>query len=195
MRFFLATKNADKIREFERIFAKLGEELVSEKDLNLSMPDPEENGKTFEENALIKARAGARFTGLPTVADDSGLSVDALGGRPGVFSARDAGVHGDNKANNIKLLSELDGLPYEKRTAKYVCAIAAVFPDGREFTVSGECKGHIDFSESGDGGFGYDPLFISEVGKFSEIPAEDKDKVSHRGKAVKEFEKTIKKYL
>lgn len=195
MKFFLASKNAGKIREFERIFASLGTELVSENDLDEKMPEPREDGETFTDNALIKARAGAAFTGLPTVADDSGLCVDALGGKPGVYSARYAGEHGDDAANNAKLLAELDGVPEPERTAHYVCVIACVFPDGREFTVSGFCEGRIDFFESGKGGFGYDPLFISPAGKFSEITSEQKDAVSHRGKAIRSFTEELKKYL
>ena len=195
MRFFIATKNNDKIKEFERIFSGLGIELLSEKDFETPMPEPPENGETFEENALTKARAGMAFTGLPTVADDSGLCVDALGGRPGIYSARYAGVHGDNSANNRKLLAELEDVPESERTAHYVCAIACVFPDFREFTVTGKCEGRIDFCESGSGGFGYDPLFISEIGKFSEVSAEQKDAVSHRGKAVKLFKEKLNEYL
>lgn len=195
MKFFLSSKNLHKIQEFSRIFSKLGIDLISEKDLENALPEVEESGADFEENALIKARAGADFTGLPTVADDSGLCVGALNGAPGMLSARFAGEHGNSKANNIKLLNELEGYSKNERTAEFVCVIACVFPDGREFTVRGECKGYIDFKESGKEGFGYDPLFISEVGKFSEIPAELKDKVSHRGKAIKKFESKIKEYL
>lgn len=195
MDFFVASKNIGKIREFKRIFSKFGVGIVTENDLDESLPEVDENGKTFLDNALIKARAGAKFTGLPTVADDSGICVDALGGRPGILSARYAGKHGDDAANNTKLLSELSGVPADKRTAHYTCVIACVFPDGREFTVSGRCDGRIDFAESGTGGFGYDPLFIGEVGKFSEVSAEQKDAVSHRGKAVRLFEEKIREYL
>lgn len=195
MKFFIATKNNDKIKEFERIFSELGIELISEKDFDTPMPEPFENGDTFEQNALIKARAGMEFTGLPTVADDSGLCVDALGGRPGIYSARYAGVHGDNAENNRKLLRELKDVPKEKRMAHYVCAIACVFPDSKEFTVTGTCEGEIDFIESGNGGFGYDPLFISEIGKFSEVSAAQKDAVSHRGKAVKLFKEKLNEFL
>ncbi|MBR4911178.1 MAG: RdgB/HAM1 family non-canonical purine NTP pyrophosphatase [Clostridia bacterium] len=195
MKFFVATKNAGKIKEFSRLFCELGIDMMTESDLSAPLPEAEETGDTFNENALIKARAGAAFTGLPTVADDSGLCVDALGGMPGVCSARYAGVHGDSAANNKKLLAELAGVPQEERTAHFVCAIACVFPDGREFTVTGKCNGTIDFSESGDRGFGYDPLFISECGKFSEISAEQKDKISHRGMAIRLFKEKINEYL
>ncbi len=195
MKFFLATKNTGKIKEFERIFNSFGIEMLSEKDFRSSMPEPEENGKTFTDNALIKARAGVAFSSLPTVADDSGLCVDALGGAPGVLSARYSGIHGDSAENNKKLLAELKNFPKDKRTARFVCAVACVFPDGREFTVTGECEGMIDTCETGNGGFGYDPIFISPVGKFSEISDEEKDTVSHRGKAIREFEKKIKGFL
>ncbi len=195
MKFFLSSKNNGKIREFERIFHLFGIEMLSEKDFQAEMPEPEESGLTFEDNALIKARAGVVFSGLPTVADDSGLCVDALSGRPGVLSARYAGVHGDDEANNKKLLSELQNVPANERTAHYVCAIACVFPDGREFTVIGKCEGLIDFCRTGSGGFGYDPLFISPIGKFSEISAEEKDNVSHRGKAIKRFEEKLKEFI
>lgn len=195
MKFFIASKNADKIREFGEIFAEQGIGIVTENDLTEPLPEPEETGADFRDNALIKARAGAAFSGLPTVADDSGICVDALGGAPGVFSARYAGEHGDNAANNRKLLSELSGVPAEKRGAHYTCVIACVFPDGREFTVSGECYGSIDFKETGNGGFGYDPLFIGESGKFSEISAQQKNEISHRGKAVRLFKQKLNEYL
>lgn len=195
MKFFIASKNSGKIKEFENIFSDLGIGLVTEADFKAEMPEPAETGATFTENALIKARAGAIFSGLPCVADDSGLCVDTLGGKPGIFSARYAGEHGDSKANNRKLLRELQGQPMEKRTAHYTCAIACAFPDGREFTVCGKCYGKIDFCESGNGGFGYDPLFIGECGKFSEISAEQKNKISHRAKAVKLFKEKLNEFL
>lgn len=193
--FFIATKNEGKIKEFERIFSGFGLKFLSEKDFLSKMEEPVEDGTTFEENALIKARAGAMFSGLPAIADDSGLCVDALCGMPGIFSARYAGSHGDSKSNNEKLLSQLKDVPLDRRTAHFLCAIACVFPDGREFTVTGRCDGKIDFFETGDGGFGYDPLFISELGKFSEISAEDKDKISHRGKATRLLRQELLKYL
>lgn len=194
MKFFIATKNAHKIREFSEIFADLGIDLLSENDLPEPLEDIEEGGATFEENALIKARFAAKSLAIPTLADDSGLCVDALGGEPGIYSARYAGVHGDNAANNQKLLKKLEN--ETNRTAKFVCAIACVFPDGREFTVRGECKGKIDTELRGNGGFGYDPLFISdEKGSFGLISAEEKNSVSHRGNAVKKFKEEIIKYI
>lgn len=195
MKFFIATKNEDKKREFAEIFSELGIELVSEKDIDVFFPDVEEDGTTFEENSLIKARNGAKYVGMPTVADDSGLCVDYLGGAPGIYSARYAGGHGDNDANNKKLLAELDGVPEEKRTARFVSVVACVFPDGREFTVRGEVEGKIGFTECGNGGFGYDPLFITSIGCFGEVSAEEKNSISHRAVAIRKFKEEIKKYV
>ena len=194
MQFFIATKNTHKIREFSEIFGELGIELLSINDLESPLSDVEEDGATFSENALIKARFAAKVTGLPTLADDSGLCVDALSGEPGIYSARYAGVHGDDAANNQKLLKNLENVT--DRTAKFVCAIACVFPDGREFTVIGECKGEIDTELRGNGGFGYDPLFVSdEKGSFGLLSAEEKNSISHRGNAVKKFREEIIKYI
>lgn len=193
MKFFIATKNAHKIREFSEIFADLGIELISENDLNEPLEDVEEGGTSFEENALIKARFAAKILSLPTLADDSGLCVDALNGEPGIYSARYAGVHGDSAANNQKLLKKLEN--ETNRTAKFVCAIACVFPDGREFTVRGACEGYILEAPQGDGGFGYDPLFMTEFGCFGTMTAEEKDAVSHRHNAIVKFSEELKKYI
>ncbi len=193
MKYFISTKNQHKIIEFERILSQLGIELLSEKDLKEPLPDVEENGVTFEENALTKARFACEQTGYVSLADDSGLCVDALGGAPGVYSARYCGKHGDDAANNKKLLSELDGVPLEKRTARYVAAVACVFPDGREIVVRGTCEGHIAFEESGNNGFGYDPLFISKLGRFGEVSAEEKDSISHRAEALIKLKDELEK--
>ena len=194
MKFLIATKNKHKIAEFSAIFSALSLELISEKDLDKPLTEAEENGNTFEENALIKARTAAAETGLPTIADDSGLCVDALGGEPGIYSARYAGEHGDDKANNRLLLEKLQNV--ENRRAQFVCSIACVFPDGREFTVRGVCEGNIDTCERGNGGFGYDPLFISDAkGSFGLISAEEKNSVSHRANAIKLFSKEIINYI
>lgn len=194
MKFFIATKNTHKIKEFSAIFSSLSIQLLSEKDLESPLEDVEEGGATFGENALIKARYAASVTGLPTLADDSGLCVDVLDGEPGIYSARYAGVHGNDTANNQKLLKKLTN--ETNRKAKFVCAIACVFPDGREFTVMGECTGRIDTEIRGNSGFGYDPIFISdEKGSFGIISAEEKNRVSHRAKAVKKFKEEIIKYI
>ncbi len=195
MKIFIATKNQKKLSELERILSPMGFDVLSQKDFDRDFPEPVEDGTTFEENAIIKAKDGLKNTGLISVADDSGICVDYLGGAPGIYSARYAGDHGDDDANNQKLLSELDGVPLEQRTARYVAAIACVFPDGRQFTVRGECEGKIGFEPKGDGGFGYDPYFISELGVMAELTPEQKDSISHRGKALKLFKEELKKYI
>lgn len=195
MKIFIATKNQKKLTELERILIPMGFEVLSEKDLSETFPDVVEDGTTFEENAIIKASAGLKNTGLISVADDSGICVDYLGGAPGIFSARYSGEHGDDESNNQKLLSELDGVPLSKRTARYVAAIACVFPDGKKFTVRGECEGKIGFEPKGSNGFGYDPYFISELGVMAELTSEQKDSISHRGKALKLFKEELKKYI
>ena len=195
MKFFVATKNAHKLEEFSKIFEGSGILLCGEKDLEIPLPEADETGSTFRDNALIKAREGCRFTGLPSIADDSGLCVDYLNGAPGIYSARYAGEHGDDNANNQKLLKELENVPSSKRTARFVSAIACVFPDGREFTVEGTVEGIIDTKLNGNGGFGYDPLFVTEYGCFGVIPPEVKNAVSHRARAIAKFKEEIKKYI
>ena len=199
MTLLLATHNAHKVEEFRAILASfsVGAEgafrVLSYRDVP-NIPDVEETGTTFAENALLKAEAGAKL-GYITMADDSGLAVDALDGAPGIFSARYAGVHGDDAANNRKLLSKLDGM--DDRGAHYVCAIACVFPDGRHFTVEGTCEGQILSAPRGGGGFGYDPLFlIPETGKtFAEMTPDEKNARSHRTAALKRFVAQIATYL
>ena len=193
MKVFIATKNKKKLVELERILAPMGFDVLSEKDLDKPLDEVEETGTTFEENAILKATAGLKATGYMSVADDSGICVDYLGGAPGIFSARYSG--GSDDDNNKKILKELEGVPFEKRTAYYAAAIACVFPDGRKFTVRGECHGHIAFEEEGSCGFGYDPLFISEKGCFGLISAEEKDSISHRGRALKLFREELLKYI
>ena len=195
MKVFIATKNQKKLTELERILIPMGFEVLSQKDFANEFPEPIEDGTTFEENALIKAKDGLKNTGYISVADDSGLCVDYLGGAPGIYSARYSGEHGDDESNNQKLLCELKDVPLEKRTARYVAAIACVFPDGVQFTVRGECEGKIGFEPKGDNGFGYDPYFISELGVMAELTPEQKDSISHRGKALKLFKEELKKYI
>lgn len=195
MKIFIATKNQKKLTELERILIPMGFEVFSQKDYDKNFPEPVEDGTSFEENAIIKAKDGLKNTGLISVADDSGICVDYLNGAPGIYSARYSGEHGDDESNNQKLLRELDGVPMEKRTGRYVAAIACVFPDGRYFTVRGECEGIIGFEPRGTGGFGYDPYFISELGPMGELTPEQKDSISHRGNALKLFKKELKKYI
>lgn len=196
--FLLATHNANKLFEFRRIFETLKEkigayELLSFSDIGFD-DEVEETGTTFEENALIKARAGAA-RGYITIADDSGLAVDALGGAPGIYSARYCGRHGDDEGNNRMLLEQLKGK--QDKTARYVCAIACVFPDGRSFTVRGTCEGEIIDTPRGNLGFGYDPLFwIPEKGMtFAEMPLDEKNTMSHRSAAAALFAEKIISYI
>ena len=189
MELILASRNKKKIREVETILRSHfpGIRILSLDDVGY-VGDIEENGSTYEENALIKARTAltAGKNRYPAMADDSGLSVDALDGAPGVYSARYAGGHGDDAANNALLLKNLAHLPEHERTARFVCTIALVYPDGREITVRGETEGRIIDEARGNGGFGYDPYFYYEpFGKtFAELTAEEKNAISHRGKAI-----------
>ena len=189
MNLILASRNKKKIKEMEAILATHfeGVRILSLDDVGY-VGDIEENGTTYEENALIKARTAVMAGGgnYPAIADDSGLSVDALDGAPGVYSARYAGEHGDDAANNALLLKNLSDTPAEARTARFVCCIALVYPDGRELTVRGETEGLIIDEAKGEGGFGYDPYFYYPPFKktFSELSAEEKNTISHRGKAI-----------
>ncbi|MBQ1967657.1 MAG: XTP/dITP diphosphatase [Clostridia bacterium] len=191
MKIIIATHNKHKLQEMSRILSPMGYEVVTDRDLGIELTDAEENGKTFLDNARIKAESGCKESGLPCIADDSGLCVDALDGAPGVFSARYSGVHGDDDGNNKKLLSELDGVPTEKRTAHFACAICVRFPDGSEVTATGKCEGYIGYEKKGTNGFGYDPLFMVGDRSLAEMTAEEKDAISHRGNALKELQKIL----
>jgi len=195
MKIFIATKNHNKLKELERILKPMGFEVLSENNLEKPLPEVEETGTTYEENALLKAHSGLKETGRITVADDSGLSVDILDGAPGLYSARYSGSGATYASNNEKLLAALKGVPRDKRTAVFVSAIACVFPDGREFTVRGECRGYVAEECRGSCGFGYDPLFVCPAGCYAEMTAEEKDKVSHRGNALRAFKEELKKYI
>lgn len=195
MDFVLATNNMKKLAEMQRILSPLGINVVTAKMLGITLPEVEEDGETFEENARIKAVSACEITKMPSIADDSGLCVDYLDGAPGIFSARFSGEHGDDEKNNDLLLEKLDGVETEKRTAYYVCAICCVFPDGREITVRGECHGHIGFERDGHEGFGYDPLFLINGKSFGKYTAEEKDKISHRGNALRKLTAELKKIL
>lgn len=184
----VATGNAHKLVEIEAILGRAmpGVRFVSIKQLG-DFEDPEETGTTFAENALIKARAAVAETGFAAVADDSGLVVDALNGEPGVYSARYAGVHGDDAANNAKLLRNMADVPAPERTARFMSVVALVRPDGTELTGTGACEGTIGFEGRGSNGFGYDPLFLPEdtPGKtMAELTPEEKNAISHRYHAL-----------
>lgn len=195
MDFLIATHNLKKRDELQRILSPLGIHVLTADEAGVDLTDVEETGTTFEENALLKARSGAKEGNMPCIADDSGLCVDALEGAPGVYSARYAGEHGNDAKNNAKLLDALSDVPTEKRTAQFVSCVACVFPDGRELTVQGEVKGIIGYQPKGENGFGYDPLFYVGERSFAEFTSAEKDAVSHRGNALRKLAKELPKYL
>jgi len=197
-RILLATRNAKKLTELQRILdGAMGSDavrLISLTDVP-EYPEAPETGLTFAENALLKAREGARYTDLPTVADDSGLAVDALSGMPGVFSARWSGTHGDDKANLNLVLAQIGDVPDEHRGAAFVCAVAYVLPGGREHLVEGRQPGRLLRAPRGTGGFGYDPIFLGEDQDRTnaELSPEEKDAISHRGRALRALARVIAK--
>ena len=193
MDFILASNNQKKLAEMQRILAPLGIHVVTAEMLGRELGEVVEDGDTFEDNARIKAAHACRTMNMPAIADDSGLCVDYLNGAPGIYSARFSG--GDDEANNDLLLEKLSGVPMEQRTAYYVCAICCIFPDGREITVRGECHGHIGFERDGHEGFGYDPLFIVNGRAFGRYTAEEKDRISHRGNALRKLTEELEKVL
>ena len=193
MKFIIATNNAKKLVELERILAPLGINAVSQKEAGISLGDVEENGLTFKENSYIKAEAACKKTGLPAIADDSGICVDHLDGAPGIYSARFAGEEATDTDRNDLLLKKLDGV--SERGAHYTCAITCVFPNGDSISVEGKCFGEIATEPDGEHGFGYDPIFLYEGKSFGNFPDEEKDKVSHRGIALRMMKKELKKYL
>ncbi len=192
-RIIFATGNADKVREIQMIMEDSGMEVISMKEAGISI-DIEENGSTYEENALIKARAVAKYTDAIVMADDSGLEVDHLNKEPGIHSARYLGEDTSYRIKNQNLIDRLSGVPDEERTARFVCAIAAVLPDGRELTTRATIEGRIDYEERGTHGFGYDPIFyVPEFHKTTaELTEEEKNQVSHRGKALRLMKEELK---
>ncbi len=193
MKITAATKNKGKIKEIQKILSPLGFEVISQQDAGYDL-DILETGGTFEKNALIKARALAMVCDGAVLADDSGLCVDALDGRPGIYSARYAGEGASDAEKTAKILGELDGV--KDRRAKFVTSVAFIFPDGRELTASGEVLGHITETPSGKNGFGYDPIFYCDELKktFADASDEEKNGVSHRGRALLALCEKLKKY-
>lgn len=191
-----ATGNEGKMREIREILQDLDVEIFSLKEADIQM-DAEENGATFEENALIKAKAAAEHTDAIVLADDSGLEIDYLGGEPGVYSARYLGEDTSYRIKNQNLIDRLEGVPEEKRTARFVCVIAAVLPDGRTLTSRGTIEGVIGTEERGEGGFGYDPIFfLPEYGcSTAELSMKQKNEISHRGKALREMKEKLRRAL
>lgn len=190
-----ATQNKHKIKEIEAITKEFGMSIISRSEAGVPDIDIVEDGETFEQNSYKKAHEIMKLCGKITIADDSGLEVDFLDGAPGVYSARFAGVDGDDEANNRKLIDLLKDVPYEKRTGRFVSVITMVFPDGKRIVARGEVEGHIVLEEQGNNGFGYDPLFVP-VGydeTFGQIPSEIKNKISHRANALHALRERLRK--
>lgn len=195
MKIVLATNNQGKVREFHVLLAGLPLEILTLADFP-HLPEVVEDGTTFSENATKKARETASATGLLALADDSGLEVDYLAGAPGVYSARYAGPQKSDKDNNARLLKDLSEVPTENRTARFRCVIAIATPEGKVELAEGSCEGRIGFTARGEGGFGYDPLFVvPEYGAtFAELGLEVKNRISHRGKALKAAADLLRNY-
>jgi len=195
-KLIVATKNEGKIKEIKEMLGDLKLQVLSMEEAGINK-EVEENGDTFEDNALIKAQEIFKATGEMVMADDSGLEVDYLGGAPGVHSARFAGEGATDQDRNNKLLKMLAGVPFEKRSARFVCAVAVILPDGDSFTVRGTCEGFIAFEPRGSNGFGYDPLFyLPRYDKtFAEISSKEKNLISHRGKAMQLAKLQLRKEL
>ena len=195
MDFLIATHNMKKQAELQRILAPLGINVLTADMAGIELTEVEETGETFEENAFLKADSGCKESGMVCVADDSGLMVDYLDGAPGVYSARYAGEHGNDDANNKKLLKALEGVDPADRGAAFVSVACCVYPDGKKLIARGECRGTIGYEEIGNGGFGYDPLFLPvEYGgekTMAQLTADEKDAISHRGKSVRLLAKQI----
>ena len=194
MRIIIATGNAGKMKEIKSIFNNSEYNVVSMKEEGIAA-DVDENGTTFEENALIKAREIAKISGNIVLADDSGLEVDALNKEPGIYSARYMGEDTPYSVKNASIIERLEGVEFEQRTARFVCAVAAVYPDGKELVVRETMEGYIGYEEKGVNGFGYDPIFyLKEFDKTSaEISLEEKNKISHRGKAFRAIKALMEK--
>jgi len=190
----LASSNKGKALEFQNSLGRLGIKIITLNELE-NVPEIQETGQTFRENAELKAQIVAKFSGLPVLADDSGLEVDHLAGWPGVNSARFAGYGATDAENNRKLLDMLKGVPFEKRTARFVCVLAIAFPDERIYFTEGSCKGMILDEPKGHGGFGYDTLFyLPDLHKtFAELTIEEKELFSHRGKALRKAKDVLRK--
>ena len=196
MKFIIATGNPKKLIELNRILNPLGIDAITAKEASINLEDVEETGKTFEENAKIKARAAAKLTNLAVVADDTGLCVDALDGAPGVYTARYAGENATDQQKYEKLLNALKGVPHAKRTAHFSTCICCILPNKEEIIVSGRCDGYIAEKPHGTNGFGYDPVFELENGKsLAELTAKEKDKISHRGNALRNFKAKLQEKL
>lgn len=190
MKVILASNNKHKLEEIRKITAPLGYEVISQSEAGCNF-DVEETGTTFEENAVLKAKAVYEKMKMPVISDDSGLEVDYLNGAPGVYSHRYAGENATDADRCSKLLSELSGVEKEKRTARFVCVICFIDENGTETVIRGTCEGYIGTEPRGENGFGYDPVFMYGDRSFAEISAEEKNSVSHRADALRKFSETI----
>lgn len=192
MKILIATKNIGKVKEFQSMLENLGCEILSLSDIEGS-PDVEETGKTFEENAILKAETISNQLNIPVIADDSGLEIDALEGRPGVYSARYAGIQKSDEDNMNKVLAELQNVPATQRSARFVCALAFARPHKETIVVKGECEGEILGEKRGSEGFGYDPIFfVPQLHRsMAELAKEEKNKISHRAVALKRLKNLI----
>ena len=186
MQIIFATKNSGKVREVKMILEDMEADVFTMAEAGIDI-EVEEDGETFEENAIIKAEAIMEESDCLVLADDSGLEIDYLGGDPGVHSARFMGYDTPYEEKNAKILQMLEGVPEEKRTARFVSSVCCIFPDGRELTVEGTCEGWIGFAPEGDGGFGFDPVFFVGERSFATFTPAEKDAVSHRGRALMEL--------
>lgn len=192
MKVLVASNNKGKLKEFNKILGELGIECISMNDAGIDI-DVEETGTTFLENAKIKAEAIYKIAKIPTVSDDSGLCVDALGGEPGVYSARYAGEHGNDEKNNEKLLANLKNIPPEKRTARFMSVVYLVLDDNTAISAQGTAEGFIIDEPKGENGFGYDPIFFSPTLEktFAQASVEEKNAISHRGSALRELKRKL----
>ena len=193
--FLIATHNMKKRNELYRILSPLGIDVKTAEEAGVEISDVDETGETFYENALLKAKSGCLESGMPCVADDSGLAVDYLAGAPGVYSARFSGEHGNDEKNNEKLLKLLRDVPVSERTARFVSVVCCVFPNGDVISARGECEGYIGFEGRGERGFGYDPIFMIGEKSMAELTDEEKDEISHRGNALRSVSEKLKDYM
>jgi XTP/dITP diphosphohydrolase len=193
-KFIVASKNKGKLKEIQELLEELPYKVMSMEEAGFK-GDIEETGKTFEENAFIKAREVFNVTGGMVMSDDSGLEVDYLNGAPGIYSSRYAGEGASDQDRNEKLLRELKTVPFEKRTGRFVCAIALILPNGKHIAIKESCEGYIGFEPVGDNGFGYDPLFFMPEynSTMAQLSSHEKNKVSHRGKALRLLVDKLKK--
>ena len=194
MVFAVATNNQKKLKEIQRILDSFGITAKTLKELGIAV-EIEENGTTFEENAVIKAKTIAQLANLPTISDDSGLEVDALSGAPGVYTARFAGENATDDENIDKLLHEMKDVEKNDRTARFVSAVCLYMPDGRHTVCRGTCEGWIGYERIGDGGFGDDPVFVVDEISYSQMSPEAKDAISHRGSALRQLKDKIEQFI